>query len=75
MILWQVWDKIDCPVLVLRGEDSDLLARGTVEAMLKRGPAAMNGRVTAFEFSDCGHAPALMDETQISVISNYLLTE
>jgi pimeloyl-ACP methyl ester carboxylesterase len=75
VILWQVWDKIDCPVLVLRGEESDLLARSTVETMLKRGPAAMNGRVTAFEFPDCGHAPALMDETQIAVISNYLLTE
>ncbi|WP_321945311.1 alpha/beta hydrolase [Paraburkholderia sp. J10-1] len=75
VILWQIWDKIDCPVLVLRGEDSDLLARSTVEAMLERGPAAMKGRVTAFEFPDCGHAPALMDETQISIIANYLLTE
>lgn len=75
VILWQIWDKIDCPVLVLRGEDSDLLARSTVDAMLKRGPAARDGLVTAFEFPDCGHAPALMDETQTTVITNYLLTE
>jgi len=75
VILWHVWDKIDCPVLILRGEDSDLLARSTVEAMLRRGPAASAGRVTTFEFPDCGHAPALMDEAQIAVIRNYLLTD
>jgi pimeloyl-ACP methyl ester carboxylesterase len=75
VVLWHIWDKIDCPVLILRGEDSDLLARSTVEAMLKRGPASIAGRVTAFEFPDCGHAPALMDETQIAVIRNYLLTD
>lgn len=75
VILWHVWDTIDCPVLILRGEDSDLLSRSTVDAMLKRGSAASDGRVTAFEFPDCGHAPALMDEAQIAVIKNYLLTD
>jgi pimeloyl-ACP methyl ester carboxylesterase len=75
VVLWQVWDKIDCPVLVLRGEDSDLLTRSTVDAMLERGPASSNGRVTTFEFPDCGHAPALMDEAQIAVVRNYLSTD
>ena len=28
IVLWQLWDPIDCPVLILRGEDSDLLSRG-----------------------------------------------
>ncbi|WP_208635717.1 alpha/beta fold hydrolase [Caballeronia pedi] len=75
VILWHIWDKIECPVLILRGEDSDLLARSTVDAMLKRGPAADAGRVAAVEFPDCGHAPALMDAAQIDVIQNYLLTD
>jgi pimeloyl-ACP methyl ester carboxylesterase len=75
VILWHVWDKIVCPVLILRGEDSDLLARSTVDAMLKRGPGAIAGRVTAVEFPDCGHAPALMDDAQIGVIQNYLQTD
>jgi pimeloyl-ACP methyl ester carboxylesterase len=75
VILWHVWDKIDCPVLILRGEDSDLLSRSTVDAMLKRGPAVVDGRVTAFEFPDCGHAPALMDEAQIAVVKSYLSTD
>jgi len=74
VVLWNVWDKIDCPVLILRGEDSDLLARSTVEAMLKRGAAAAHGLVSTFEFPACGHAPALMDEAQISVIKQYLLS-
>ncbi|MFL9910057.1 alpha/beta fold hydrolase [Paraburkholderia sp. RL17-337-BIB-A] len=75
VVLWHVWDKIDCPVLILRGEDSDLLTRSTVDAMLKRGPASSDGRVITFEFPDCGHAPALMDDAQIAVIKKYLLTE
>ncbi|OXC76662.1 hypothetical protein BSU04_20670 [Caballeronia sordidicola] len=33
------------------------------------------GKVTTFEFPDCGHAPALMDDAQISVIKDYLLTD
>ncbi|SAK92116.1 alpha/beta hydrolase fold protein [Caballeronia calidae] len=75
VILWHIWDKIECPVLILRGEDSDLLARSTVDAMLKRGLAAAAGHVAAVEFADCGHAPALMDPAQIDVIQNYLLTD
>jgi pimeloyl-ACP methyl ester carboxylesterase len=70
--LWQVWDQIECPVLILRGEHSDLLARSTVDAMLRRGPAARGGKVAAFEFPGCGHAPALMDDAQIAVIKDYL---
>jgi pimeloyl-ACP methyl ester carboxylesterase len=32
--LLHVWDKIECPVLILGGQHSDLLARSTVDAML-----------------------------------------
>jgi hypothetical protein len=38
----------------------------------KRGPAARSGNVAAFEFPDCGHAPALMDGAQIATIKDYL---
>ncbi|WP_051180538.1 alpha/beta fold hydrolase [Caballeronia insecticola] len=70
--LWHVWEKIGGPVLILRGEHSDLLARSTVGAMLRRGLASSGGRVAAFEFPDCGHAPALMDDAQIAVVKDYL---
>lgn len=65
--LWAVWDKVRCPVLVLRGADSDLLTRETAEQMKTRGPGA-----TVVEFRDCGHAPALMDPVQIGVVRDWL---
>ena len=65
--LWPVWDAIRCPVLVLRGESSDLLSEATAAEMAARGPQA-----TVVEIAGCGHAPALMDEEQIAVIEDWL---
>ena len=31
--LWHVWEKVACPVLILHGEDSDLLHASTVREM------------------------------------------
>lgn len=67
--LWALWDTITCPVLVLRGERSDLLTRETAEEMTRRGPKA-----TLVEFEGCGHAPALMSEEQIAVVHEWLLS-
>jgi pimeloyl-ACP methyl ester carboxylesterase len=71
--LWELWDEIACPVLVMRGEDSDLLARRTLEAMLQRGHAAAAGKVVAVEWPGCGHAPSLMAEDQIAAVGDFLL--
>ena len=65
--LWSLWDAIRCPVLVLRGESSDLLTAETAAAMASRGPKAK-----VVEIADCGHAPALMDEDQIALIDDWL---
>jgi pimeloyl-ACP methyl ester carboxylesterase len=65
--LWALWEKITCPVLVLRGESSDLLSRETAEEMTRRGLKA-----TLVEIPDCGHAPSLMDNFQIAVIKSWL---
>lgn len=67
--LWAVWDAIECPVLVLRGERSDVLTRETAREMTRRGPKA-----ELVEFPDCGHAPALMSEEQIRVVHEWLLS-
>lgn len=67
--LWAVWDAIECPVLVLRGERSDVLTRETAREMTRRGPKA-----ELVEFADCGHAPALMSEDQIRVVHEWLLS-
>ena len=66
--LWPVWEEIHCPVLLLRGTDSDVLTRDVVERMLKRGP-----KTELVEFPGVGHAPALRHAGQIDVIKRWLL--
>jgi pimeloyl-ACP methyl ester carboxylesterase len=65
--LWSAWDKIECPVLILRGATSDLLQAKTAAEMLQR-----NARARLETIKDCGHAPALMDEEQISLVAEWL---
>jgi len=45
VVLWQLWDRIDCPVLLLHGADSDLIDAKTVADMKRRGPASKAGRI------------------------------
>ena len=70
--LWDVWDKVACPVMVLRGEDSDLLHASTVREMVKRGAAGKAGLVRAVEVRGVGHAPPLMNDAQIALIEEFL---
>ena len=64
---WPVWDAIRCPVLALRGADSDLLLPATAEEMTKRGP---KGELVIV--SGAGHAPALMEPGQIAIVRDWL---
>jgi pimeloyl-ACP methyl ester carboxylesterase len=66
--LWAVWDEIRCPVLVLRGTQSDLLLAATAEEMTRRGPGA-----EVVEIDGTGHAPALMAKDQIEIVRDWLL--
>jgi pimeloyl-ACP methyl ester carboxylesterase len=70
--LWNIWDQVSCPVLILRGEDSDLLHASTVREMQKRGAAAKANLVRAVEVRGAGHAPALMTDSQIALIEEFL---
>jgi pimeloyl-ACP methyl ester carboxylesterase len=65
--LWPVWDQIKCPVLIVRGKDSDLLTSETASRMLTDGPDA-----ELLEIENTGHAPALMDEEQVEYIRKWL---
>ncbi|MDA1308318.1 MAG: alpha/beta hydrolase [Proteobacteria bacterium] len=65
--LWSVYDRIQCPVLVLRGADSEVLTAETAREMTERGP-----RAELVEFSGCGHAPALMNDAQVAVVHEWL---
>lgn len=65
--LWSHWDSIACPVLVLRGAQSDLLLGSTANEMTRRGPQA-----EVVVIPDCGHAPALMAGDQIALVTDWL---
>lgn len=64
---WEYWDRIQCPVLLFRGCESDLLSAETAEQMQQRGPAT-----TVVEFEGIGHAPSLMAADQIERIRAWL---
>jgi pimeloyl-ACP methyl ester carboxylesterase len=66
--LWQFWDTIACPTLLLRGAQSDLLLKETAAAMTRRGP-----KPRLVEFEGVGHAPMLMADDQIKVVRDFLL--
>lgn len=66
--LWASWDRIEQPVLVLRGAQSDLLLASTAAEMCRRGPKAR-----VIEFDDIGHAPALMADDQVRAVCGFLL--
>ncbi|MBX6323854.1 MAG: alpha/beta hydrolase [Rhodospirillaceae bacterium] len=65
--LWAVWEAVRCPVLVLRGESSDVLPAEVAEGMARRGP-----RARVFTIAGAGHAPALMSADQIAVVREWL---
>lgn len=64
--LWSVWDRVDCPVRVLRGSHSDVLTSETAAEMTQRGPKA-----ELVEFEGIGHAPALLVEEQIRAVKDW----
>lgn len=66
-VLEAEFDCLDMPVLLLRGENSDLLAVETAQEMTQRGPKA-----TLLTVPGCGHAPCLNVPGQIEPIASFL---
>lgn len=67
-MLWQAYDRITAPTLLVRGKDSDLLSVGTAAAMGQRGPKA-----PCVEFAGVGHAPTLIAADQVACVREFLL--
>jgi pimeloyl-ACP methyl ester carboxylesterase len=65
--LWPAWEQIRCPVLVLRGAQSDVLLPDTLAEMQRRGP-----QIEVVEFEGVGHAPPLMHVAQIDAVRRFL---
>ena len=64
---WGAWDRLELPVLVLRGVDSDLLEPAIAQEMTTRGP-----RATLITVPGCGHAPALNTPTHFAWVESFL---
>ncbi len=67
--LWAGYDRLQLPVLLLRGAESDLLSRETALAMTQRGP-----RAKLVEFAGVGHAPMLVQPEQRQAVRDFLHT-
>jgi pimeloyl-ACP methyl ester carboxylesterase len=66
--LWAAWRGLTCPVLLVRGEDSDVLAADTARRML-----AENASVSFASIPDCGHSITLdSPDGLLEVISPWL---
>ncbi len=65
--MWDIWDKITCPVLVLRGKNSSFLTEETAKKMLTCGP-----QTTVVEFENTGHTPTFRNDEQVKVVSDWL---
>jgi pimeloyl-ACP methyl ester carboxylesterase len=65
--LWRYWERISCPVLILRGTESDFLSPFLLERMLRRLPHA-----EVVEFEGVGHTPTLNAARQIEPLLHWL---
>jgi len=62
--LSSIWQRVSCPVLVLRGAESDLLLAETSRAMASKAEIV--------EIAKTGHAPSLMAADQIEIVRSWL---
>ncbi|MGK7930829.1 MAG: alpha/beta fold hydrolase [Microcystaceae cyanobacterium] len=65
--LWEVWEQLTSPILLLHGSESELLLPETIDKMKEQQP-----QMDVIHFDKVGHAPALMDEIHIQSIKNWL---
>jgi pimeloyl-ACP methyl ester carboxylesterase len=69
--LWEHYDRLRIPVLLLRGAESDLVLPETAAEMLARGPGRL-GLTRVVEVPGCGHAPALNVPKQLGLVREFL---
>jgi pimeloyl-ACP methyl ester carboxylesterase len=65
--MWNLWDAIRVPTLVIRGERSDLLPADTAAKMTERGPKA-----DLVTLPGVGHAPTLVPAAQVELVRAFL---
>ena len=70
-LIWQHYDALNLPVLLLRGVASDLVLLETAAEMRRRGPGA-RGLLQQIEVPGCGHAPALNVLQQLEWVTDFI---
>lgn len=66
LLQWEQWQKVQCPLLLIHGLQSDALFEPTIRRMAKDRPMAL------MHIPDTGHAPLLADRNQIWFIRQWL---
>jgi pimeloyl-ACP methyl ester carboxylesterase len=69
--LWEHYDALRIPVLLLRGVESDLVLPDAAAEMLERGPGTL-GLARVVEVPGCGHAPALNVPDQLELVRSFI---
>jgi pimeloyl-ACP methyl ester carboxylesterase len=69
--LWEHYDALRVPVLLLRGAESDLVLKDAADEMLMRGPGR-HGLAQVVEVPGCGHAPALNVPDQLKLVRDFI---
>jgi len=67
-ILWAGYQSLQEPVLILRGETSDLLTEASLQEMQQR-----NVKARGLTVAGVGHAPTLRAPDQVEAVAEFLL--
>jgi len=65
--MWDTWERIHCPVLILRGKESSFFTKEVADKMVEINPEAQ-----LVEFEGAGHTPTLRSDEQVKVIQDWL---
>jgi pimeloyl-ACP methyl ester carboxylesterase len=70
MELWEVWQKINCPIFLIHGEESDILLPATIAEMKSIKP-----KMQVVHIPETAHAPSLMTPEQINLVEAWLAVD
>lgn len=65
--VWDKYDAVSVPTLLIRGATSDVLSQATAEKMTSRGP-----KPRLVTLPGCGHAPTLASPGEIEMLREFL---
>jgi pimeloyl-ACP methyl ester carboxylesterase len=65
--LWSIWEQVQCPVLIVHGQHSDILLPEHITKMQKIHP-----KTDLIEITEAGHAPALLKASEHEQINLWL---